>query len=867
MLKFFYRLKRRGGAVLFAVIAIMSLLIAMAVTAYFTARSAYQTVVSNYDFSQMYLSAISVSDMMIEALTQDTYASSANKYDGLKKEVQKLKATKGSTLKGTSTNIDGKVGNDILSAATEAPVASGILDAVTVEITHQDNYAEKDAITGASTGLTIYVFEIKTTAYYRDNTITVSDMVLNKAGKNKTPNNTSPFNTFFTATGQKLAGQKLDKDHTRVVVIKSHEISDNAYFENDWTVFPSHNGNDFLGGITAAGSVYLDKFTTHIPKATATSRHDWYIGGDFAVGNNANALNLNGNNLYVKGDCVLGGNGFTLDAGDVYIMGDLYLCSGGTVTINANVHVQGNIYYGADEDITSRVNNVGAMSGTYLSLNTTGEFKVGSGKKLYVNGSFTKSTNGSASEGTWDPNSVTVPVSSIKANTETDKFEETVKDTSLTSAISSKTKTTSFDTYTATADTMKNTVTVNLDEIDGALPPSDLASISTIVAAGGAIVTTETKGMNYGPWGSMYGNCEITVSQSYTAGGIHYHKVAKLVDTGEVILDEECFVDASGNVVVEYEDGTKAHRTDDGAEFVAKDGTVITATLSGGTVTIDVPYDEDGYLIDFELGSYNTNNLIYNFNVPDSGDTMPVVLKANFNDGSSTATDGNGNNAFSWRQGDTGNGCESKVQLVGDGNILFELGNYNTTTGKYVSYDPEVTEAMVGETKVKVIDYSKLQAEVETTKYCVDQKETVGTEEQVSQISGNWQTQSVMEGMLSGSQPKSGYDDRIMLVSNKNGGVAVDGNRIDNTFCGYIYAPNGIYDQGTTDPGGNCPIFGGMIVSSYITRNGFFNYCEPKPSVISEILGSMTQYTPDGGESTPADGYWITSGVGKNYLG
>ena len=63
MLKFFYRLKRRGGAVLFAVIAIMSLLIAMAITAYFTARSSYNTVVSNYDFSQTYLSAISVGEI------------------------------------------------------------------------------------------------------------------------------------------------------------------------------------------------------------------------------------------------------------------------------------------------------------------------------------------------------------------------------------------------------------------------------------------------------------------------------------------------------------------------------------------------------------------------------------------------------------------------------------------------------------------------------------------------------------------------------------------------------------------------------------------------------------------------------------
>ena len=182
MLKFFYRLKRRGGAVLFAVIAIMSLLIAMAITAYFTARSSYQTVVSNYDFSQMYLSAISVSDMMIEAITQDTYVAKSgltdvNKFDDLKKEVQKLKKTKGASLTGTSSNIYGKSGNAILAAAAEDPVEPGVLDAVEVEITHQDS--KPDA---TDPGITIYIFEIKTTAYYRDNTITVTDMVLNKAG-------------------------------------------------------------------------------------------------------------------------------------------------------------------------------------------------------------------------------------------------------------------------------------------------------------------------------------------------------------------------------------------------------------------------------------------------------------------------------------------------------------------------------------------------------------------------------------------------------------------------------------------------------------------------------------------------------------
>ena len=63
MLKLFYRLKRKHGAVLFFVVAVMSLLIAMATTAYYTARSSYRTVVSNYDYSQLYLSAISVSDI------------------------------------------------------------------------------------------------------------------------------------------------------------------------------------------------------------------------------------------------------------------------------------------------------------------------------------------------------------------------------------------------------------------------------------------------------------------------------------------------------------------------------------------------------------------------------------------------------------------------------------------------------------------------------------------------------------------------------------------------------------------------------------------------------------------------------------
>lgn len=827
MLKFFYRLKRRGGAVLFAVIAIMSLLIAMAITAYFTARSSYQTVVSNYDFSQMYLSAISVSDMMIEAITQDTYVAKSgltdyNKFDDLKKEVQKLKKTKGASLTGTSSNIYGKSGNAILAAAAEDPVEPGVLDAVEVEITHQDS--KPDA---TDPGITIYIFEIKTTAYYRDNTITVTDMVLNKAGTSTGSSNATPFSTFFTATGQLLDGTSTQKDHTRVVTIKSHEISDNAYFENDYTVFPSGNNNDFYGGITATGSVYIDKFIPHIPAPTATSRHDWFVGGDFVVGKNGKDIDLNGNNLYVNKNLVLGGDGATIKAGDIYVMGDLYLCSGGTVNITGNLYVQGNIYYTASDEVKNEVDKVGKMSNTYIdlknteNLNVSGAFKCngtqyGVPKTNWVNtgvkdqwgndiwaavptGEYEQ--KGAQNTGTWDPDSVTVPVSSIQANTSSDTYEEKVADTTLDSAISSKGQTSVFDTYTADQKTLNNKLTINMSGLD---PVYD-------------------------------GNKQL----------IGY---------------EGTFQDSKGN----------------DAAYVYLDNS------GNKKLTVNIKYNEDGYLLDLDTNSFGVSGE-FNYNIgTEAGKTMPIVLASNF-------TDDSGNKSFSWKGSNYNNNSgTSKVQLVdnsdfsgssfkatgsgfssGSGNVMFELGNYNKTSGEYVSYSPEVkTSTDEAGNSVQIVDYTKLKSNVDTVIYYTAQKEAVGTKAQVDKVAGNYQNESTIKTMLKSgtSDPASGYEDRIMLVSNKDNGVAVNGSRLDNTLCGYIYAPNGIYQNDNTS-GGNSPVFGGMIVSSYKTDLSHFVYCSPQPSVISQLLGSLSNYTPGGGNSTPADGYWVTSGVGKNYLG
>lgn len=819
MLKFFYRLKRRGGAVLFAVIAIMSLLIAMAITAYFTARSSYQTVVSNYDFSQMYLSAISVSDMMIEAITQDTYVAKSgltdvNKFDDLKKEVQKLKKTKGASLTGTSSNIYGKSGNAILAAAAEDPVEPGVLDAVEVEITHQDS--KPDA---TDPGITIYIFEIKTTAYYRDNTITVTDMVLNRAGTSTSSSNATPFSTFFTATGQVLNEKDLTettKDHTRFVTIKSHKITDNAYFDNDYTVFPSDNNNDFYGGITSTGSVYLGKVETHINAPTSSSRHDWFIGGDLGIGANANNLNLNGNNLYVNNDLILGGNGASISAGDIYVMGDLYLCSGGTVNITGNLYVKGNIYYGGDDDVSSRVSYVANGTGVDIGienkywLDENGKPHKTESDNLKVSGtlkcneSYTPKSGSTKSSGTWDPSTVTVPVSTIKANTSTDKYEEMVADTGLETAIQSKGQTTVFDTYTADTKTINNKLTINYSGLK-------------------EIVNAEGKG------------------------------------TGEY---EGTFQDSSGKE----------------AAYVYYNG-------NSGEVTVNIKYNEDGYLLDLDVNSFNSAKPTYNYNYnfgTESGKTMPVVLASNF-------TDSSNNKSFSWKGSNyDSNGGTSKVQLVdnndfsgssfkatgsgfssGSGNVMFELGNYNKTSGDYVSYSPEVkTSTDEAGNSVQIVDYTKLKSDVDTVIYYTAQKEAVGTKNQVDKVSGNYQNADTIKSMLKSgsSDPDTGYEDRIMLVSNKDNGVAVNGSRIDNTLCGYIYAPNGVY-QNDKPSGGNSPVFGGMIVSNYNTELSNFVYCSPQPSVISQLLGSLSNYTPGGGNKTPADGYWVTSGVGKNYLG
>ena len=169
----------------------------------------------------------------------------------------------------------------------------------------------------------------------------------------------------------------------------------------------------------------------------------------------------------------------------------------------------------------------------------------------------------------------------------------------------------------------------------------------------------------------------------------------------------------------------------------------------------------------------------------------------------------------------------------------------------------------------------------------------IGTKSQVTTGKGHEQDASYIQStMLNGSDFKDEYENRIMMVSNKFGGTAINSTLMNNTMYGYFYAPNAEWQGGTGTS--TVPIVGGMIVSTYKGGLGSFTYGEPNPSIISSLLSKAADVTGDvqhstgssssSSTSTPGDpgtppsttttadtsagmfgnGY---TGTGKNYLG
>ena len=958
MLKFFYRLTRRRGVVLFVVIAIMTLLIAMATTAYFTARSSYKTVISNYNFSQMYLAATSVSDMMIDAVTQSAQKSDAtsaadktNYFKALRDAINGLKTKTPGTADAQfmvlSENIEslytgGSISDAAVFKALENAQSTepGILDAVKVvvaldRIAWEEEGVDKDGkplpsysgshTAPASSGLSKYYYTFTTTAYYRQNSITVQDTIYNLAGTYSSTKNTAPdFSTFFTSTGQQLTDEGDKEKGERAVIIDCDEISDKSYFQSRVTIFSSSTRpNKFLGGVTTSGALYLcgqvrtgTSGKLPAPGKNAKGdydRHDWFIGGDMFILNTNTGLDLNGNNLYVKGDLVVGSNN-GVHAANIFVEGNVYILTdqAQVQTTDGGLYVKGNIYGGsrpqnhylsnawAKRDTTqvtikdsinyiiNRINDAKARSGGSFSYdgNAVPPERTESwwsdsydqnkfSGKIYLNGTISGWHNNAPSKtGPYKPESIEVDIA-----TQQQKFDTytTVKTTVPLSTVfdttnnNSPMRETKFANYTSTLKTLQNTLNIDFSKYDSSL------------------------------WNAV-----------------------KVVVDGKTSYGTLTFETADGDTVTAITPSDDPNNGEIIFTFTAKDGQTVTVKSSSGTngtadVYFHIPWCVEGYNLyiqgtggngtGFPFGS--NNNLTYKFGtkastfkeveeekdgkktkkiVADPDNAMPVVLRGNFaaTVGEAKTKDKKGYNSFSWKGSNyNNNGCSSRVVLVDNddfsesavGEVVFEMGNIsNGWSGEYT--DPQtgsktnVTFAagdyMFYRKPYKNESDVKVKPVASCVTYFMSQKDFVGTLAQWNGASSNPYQFSTYDSFYSkGSDPKPEYDSRIMLISNENGGTAINDYRLDNVFCGYIYAPNGsLYSYGD----GKMPIFGGMIVSDYAAIDAYYYYAEPDPRYVTALTNAMEdpEANDDGKEEkTPDDGFWYTYGTefGRNYLG
>ncbi len=838
------KMKQKKGAVLFAVIAVMALLIAMASTAYYTARSAYNSVVSNYNYSQLYLSAISVADMVTESVSNNHVvgADAGNDYTALRNAIYTLESP-GASISAYSTNITNPSATEqaiINELGNKNSIVAGALDGVVVKIELVDNtqpmpvspnpYVYAD---GRECWWFKYVYRFTTTAYYRNNVITVEDVVVTSKSKIYTPGSGTPptpptdptdpiiipvrnpqdpppFTTFFTSTGQVLNPSNPSDpiDNTeRTVIITVHTINDNAYFENEHTFFKDRNGpNKFVGGIQSTGSVYLELFNTDIPRkdlnADPPVSNDWFIGDDLVISSaNSNNLDLKNNNLYVGRDLVLSGDNATITAEDIYVEGDLYILN--KAQINGNLHVSGNIYYQMGD-----TNSEGESSAA-VNSKTEGGKELASTDYAEVR----DWNNGWTVTGNLDLNGTVVFPDSTDATSQPVNIGGS--NVNITDGYSAST---SGDDKVGTFNPTEIQVDVVVQTENEDEDTFDKGTVSTDVSSAISSMTSKQPHYNYTAEDFVYEN-ELTIDFSELQnnpvengeGQIDYYEFQVQASNGETITIKSDSNDlANGNITVSIPYNVEWHwETDENGEEYK--------VMDEGGYFIDIP--KDGF------GAFSNATIRYEFETKsdeEGGMSMPIVLKDNI-------TTEAGDPGFSW-QGEKYDdySLASQVVAMGDGNVTLETASMDKD-GNYSKYNAEKFD------------------EMSSVVYVVGQKEAVGNEQQVQDLGRDPNLNNVVNNWYdSGAKPKDEYQNQFALISNVNNGAAVDAERQLNAFCGYVYAPNGDFlnEAGS----GASPVYGGMIVSTYASELSNLYYAEPTPSLIDSLFEGMDFQMPGDGD-------------------
>lgn len=889
MFRFVNRLKKKHGAVLFVVIAVMALLIAMSSAAYYTARGSYNTVASSYNYSQLYLSAISSADMVSAAIMNEPIPSAAgtitlpdgstkimNDFQKIKDKIQNDLNAVGNATYLKSNNLSSVTVNastspqDVIDALKNVPsVEPGVLDGLTVEIrvinvggfnvatsnpTLNDSQTLK---TDHQTGTTPFTYSITTTAYYRDNTITVQDIIkTDKAGTRTVTQDWNPptpgggggsslpsdFNPNIATGQQQGSGEWNNGDRTVTIDVK--EINGDMAFRNDITEIGGkvNLGNTLNGGLTSEGSLYLRYGG---PKVTGTDKN-WYVGRDLVLADAQSNFDLGQNDLYVGGDFIIGTNGGEVKARDIYVNGDLYVLN--QKTINAeNLHVNGNIYYAtydANGNIRTRAytrtNDVKEDNGSTDDANIRNRLQ----------GNFNLSLHGHViTEGQTANGTVINKVDNINLGS---KYRNLSNYSTHSDAngiqdfwVDGKPVTNADGTVQT-----KPVLDANGNQvIENGIPKTETVTEKVNTKHQYTVLTTNKDGDSYDKTpttGSALDAIKANTNQDNWEKDDkgEYPDSPKSVypnyTAGQKAYDTEATIDFSA--LVQIKDANGQVTGYEGRFPIGDTGEEIVVTVEGGDlqnaqdIQIDIPYVKDGFLLNYAMdaptttwegrgldhdpwyemipkttanlsGLYGNQSVLhYNIDTASDGSSMPIVLAAN-----------KGNGDFSWTGDSSQRGAD--VSVKGDGKVTFEMGNYNTETNKYEPFKVENAN------KYEIPTY--IQGKTGST------STVVGSEQQVSEIGG-------AKGFdhLSAEEAKSmSQKSNVMLVSNKSS-KAFRAEGKNGVFCGYIYAPNGTLSA-DNDTNGSVINVGSIVISSYEATHAEYQVSLPTPSDMTDFIGAL----------------------------
>lgn len=357
------------GSALFMVVSTMAALIVLVTAMYMSVLSSRQVQYATFDQEQAYVSSSTMADAVVAMITRADSSSGNASHSAAAALVDKI------------ADYDNfAVGDTVRTTVTDLSESSGgLMDSVDVLITRLDDEKIKS--------VEYLIYDVAVTA--EKNGVLETTHTILRTPKSQDSSQPPEITNFFTATGY------LPND----VVINSGRYNSQLYFDNEFVKFgkidgsgSSSEGLSFKCPMTCAGSLELsaEKATpveTEEPSFWVIGNnlniidrpYQFYLGGDATAGDietceKRGRLMVGGNfdcsrspyglligesnkptDLYVLGDCTLGGDNNVVIYGNLYVNGNLIIdsswaTSGRPYSIDGKIYLNGKIICGDGVD-------------------------------------------------------------------------------------------------------------------------------------------------------------------------------------------------------------------------------------------------------------------------------------------------------------------------------------------------------------------------------------------------------------------------------------------------------------------------------------------------------------------------------------